>query len=391
MAIIVNRFRMSLLWTARFASLVADASPAGAPLAALGHVASYEPIFTGLLQAPATPITPAAGAPALVLPWRPQSTQWFWCRYLNANPIRKVKASFAFWRLVPFRRQGSPAPGLDATLPASLAGQPQLETMIAEAWFHPHMVSVAIHVTVTGAMSVADLAAAGLALRHDRVLRVPGDAALHKLDELGTRYLQAMYLEAVGEPNAGPLPPADPFSVVTVLQGDTAGAREVEPGGAVHRALDAVTAWDVDHLGALAAGRISGHADAGDGPLLLGHRRARAVWDPGRFERADQISLSCYHRNLLMGALQTEALLGFARVAQDEAAAGRRPKTIRDCEDPVLKRVIDLHAGNDETYRSSSLKRFIDEHPLRASVDALSARIWSPAQLPPAAPPPAPV
>ena len=385
MAIIVDRLRMSLLWTARFASLIVDAPPAGAPLVALGHVAGYEPIFTALLQAPATPITPAAGAPALELPWRPQSTQWFWCRYLNANPIRRVKASFAFWRLVPFRRHGSPAPGLKATLSATFSGQPRVETVIAEAWFHPHMVSVAIHVTVAGAMSTADMAAVCLALRRERVLNVPGDPAPRKLDELGPRYLEAMYLEAVGEVNAEPLLPADPFSVVTVLHGSAGDGREVEPGGPVHRALDAVTAWDAEHLGSLASGRISGRAEASDGPLLLGRRRSRAVWDPLRFERDEQISLGCYHRNLLIGALQTEALLGFARIAEDQAVAGQRPKTVRDCEDPVLKRIIDLHAGGYETYRSSSLRRFIDEHPLRASVDALSSRIWSVAHLPPLA------
>lgn len=389
MAIILDRLRMSLLWSARFSSLVVNDPPAGAPLAALGHVAGYGPIFTALLQAPATPITPAAGAPALELPWRPQSTQWFWCRYLNANPIRKVKASFAFWRLVPFRRHGSPAPGLNATLPAAFSGQLRVETVIAEAWFHPHMVSVAIHITVAGAMSTADMAAVCLALRREHVLNVPGEPAPRKLDELGTRYLEAMYLEAVGEVNAEPLPPADPFSVVTVLHGNAGDDREVEPGGPVHRALDAVTAWNTEHLGSLASGRISSRAEGGNGPVLLGRRRSRAVWDPLRFERDEPASLGCYHRNLLIGALQTEALLAFARIAEDQAAAGPQPKTIRDCEDPVLKRIIDLHAGGDETYRSSSLRRFIDEHPLRASVDALSARIWSPAHLPPPTAPPA--
>lgn len=97
-------------------------------------------------------------------------------------------------------------------------------------------------------------------------------------------------------------------------------------------------------------------------------------------------SLTCYHRNLLLGALQTEALLAFTRVAEDEAVLGHRPRSIRDCEDAVLKRVVALHAGEDTTYRSISLRRFIDDHPLRASVDALSQRLWSPTRLPPAAP-----
>jgi hypothetical protein len=227
-------------------------------------------------------------------------------------------------------------------------------------------------------------------------LTAPGDAAPSKLNDLAVGWLEKMYVEAVGQDNADDLPPADPFSVVTVIQGQADEEREVEPGGPVHRALEAVTLWDAAKRGPLDAARISSHA-ATDGPLLFGQRRARAVWDPERFSREGRISLSCYHRNLLLGAAQTEALLAFARIAQDEAAEGRRPRAVRDCEDPVLKRLIDLHAGEDKTYRSSSLKRFIDDHPWRPSVDALSNRLWSAAHLPPlvapappAPPPPAP-
>jgi hypothetical protein len=387
---IISRFRMSLFWTARFANLMADASPAGAPLASLGRVATYEPIFNTLLQAPDKPIAPVAGAPALELPWPPRKTQWFWSRYLNANPIKRVKGSFAFWRLVPLRRAGSVAPGLRGELPATLGGQPSLESTSTEAWFHPHMATLAINLNVVGAMSPAEMAAVCLTLRRDRLLTAPGDAAPRKLDELATRWLETVYLEAIGEANAAALPPANPFSVVTVIQGKPDEDREVEPGGAVHRALAQVTLWDAAKPGALDTGRISSHAET-SGALLFGQPRARAVWDPARFGRDDRISLSCYHRNLLLGAAQTEGLLAFARIAEDEAAAGRRPRAMRDCEDPVLKRLIDLHAGEDETYRSTSLRRLIDEHPLRPSVDALSNRIWSAAHLPPLVAPLPPV
>ena len=83
--------------------------------------------------------------------------------------------------------------------------------------------------------------------------------------------------------------------------------------------------------------------------------------------------------------MQAEALLAFARIAQEEADAGRRPKIIRGGEDPVLKRIVALFNGDAEsTYRSWSIRNFIDRHPFRSSVDALAARLQSTARLPPA-------
>ncbi len=383
MALTIRRFRMSLFWSTRFATLLDDASPAGAPLAALGHIQSYAPIFSHLLAAPDQPVSPAAGAPGLQLPWPPKGTHWFWSRYLNANPIQRLSGDFAFVRLVPLRRNKSPAPDLGVALPAKLtgAGKVTLEPVRGEAWFYPHMAAFALHFTVCGEMSPEQMVEVCLALRRGRVLSAGDAAAMYKLDEVSSQRLNGLYLEAVGPTHAKALPPADPFSMVTVLQGEEDGQPAVE-GGPVHRMLEAVTRLEAGKVGPLVAGLISSRPPTLNGALLFGRTRARAVWDPQQFSSNGGISLSCYHRNLFVGTLQVEALLAFAAVAGEQAAVGNRPKAIRDCEDVVLKRVVALHSGQQTSYRSASLKRFIDDHALRPSVNDLANRIWSSVSLP---------
>lgn len=384
MAVTIKRFRISLFWVTRFATLLDDASPAGAPFAALGHIDTYAPIFSRLLAAPNQPVSPAVGAPELELPWPTTGTHWFWFRYLNANPIQRLSGSFAFTRLVPLRRRKSPEPGLGVVLPPELAAaKVMVESVRSEAWFHPHMVSFLLHFTVSGELSLEQMAQVCLALRRGRVMSAADSAAasLSKLDEVSAQRLNGLYLEAVGTAHAKALPPADPFTLVTVLQGQGDGQAAVD-GGVVHRTLEAVTRWESGKTGALVAGLISSRAPALDGPLLFGRERARAVWDPGQFSTDGGISLSCYHRNLVVGTLQVEALLAFAGVAGDQATAGNRPNAIRACEDVVLKRIVALHSGQTTSYRSASLKRFIDDHPLRPAVKDLATRIWSPVSLP---------
>jgi hypothetical protein len=393
-AFTIHRFRMSLFWSAPFATLLADAAPVGAPLAGLGHLVSYSPVFENLLADPSTPVSLAAGAPPLELPWPPTGTHWFWCRYLNANPIRRVRGTFAFVRLVPLRRHGSPLPGLNVALPAEVASSDEavVERLFCEAWFHPHMVTLAVHFTVDGALSPAKMAAVCLSLRHGHVFSVAQGGASDNLDTVATRCLEGLYLEAVGPANAAELAPANPFSVVTVLNvGPSALEQPVVDGDPVHCALEAVTQWQSGKVGSLAAGRISSHEPPPPLPVLFGHARARAVWDPGRSVSGRTTSIGCYHRNLFVGTLQTEALLNFASVADTLAEENRRPKAIRDCEPNVLDRIHALHVGEADTYRSVSLKRFIDDHPLRPSVNNMAnRRRITNKELPPLATPPPP-
>lgn len=104
------------------------------------------------------------------------------------------------------------------------------EHVLGEAWFHPHMVTFAVHFTVSGEFTLEKMSELCLELRHGRVLTEVGNNSLYKLDEIAAKHLDALLLEAVGE-KAGRLPPANPFSLVTVLQGNDAVDQAILEGG----------------------------------------------------------------------------------------------------------------------------------------------------------------
>jgi hypothetical protein len=373
---------MSLLWSTSFATLLDNNVPADAPLAALGTDARYASLHKDLLERPALGVKPHANAPALELPWPAKDINWFWCRYLEANPIRRVKGKSAFYRLVPLRRHESPVRGLKVSgmtnhPQAALLQQAGFDQVSGEAWFHPHMVSFALSLTVKGEFTPTQMAQLCLMLRNDRLFQLADQDRLTKLDELAAQTLDSLLLEAVGKNNAAPVPPVMPFTIVTVLQGASDDLGGVAQGDEVHIALENLTRWREGNLGNLADGDIShdpNHAAPPpiSGGIMFGRERARVVWDPPRFASNGRISLSCYHRNILVSTLQTEALLVFMQLDNQYIQNNLRPKAFRLCETSVLKHIAMLHQGDRSTYRSASLRRFIDDHPMRPSVNAVA-------------------
>ncbi len=380
----IKRFRMSLLWSAPFATLLDDDNkvPADAPLAALGRNNTYATLFENLLARPAIALQLGATTPALELPWPAKGTHWFWCRYLNANPIRRIKGDFAFYRLVPMRRHDSLVRGLKVANTnnhpqTALFQQAVFDQISGEAWFHPHMVSFAVNLTLNGEFTPTQMAEIGLLLRKDRLYQLPTQATPINFDELAAQTLDALLQEAIGINNAAPVPPSTPFSIVTVLEADSDDADAVAQNDEVHKALEILTHWRSGKVGKLADGDISHNPSHAatlpiSGGLLFGHERTRMVWDPPRFTSNGGVSLSCYHRNLLISTMQTDALLNFTQLDNEFIKSNRRPKAFRDCEDAVLKRITALYQGDCLTYRSASLRRFIDAHPLRPSVNEVA-------------------
>lgn len=389
----LKRFRLSLLWNVSFPTLLNDNMPTDAPLAALGRASSYGELFDDLLANPTLARRPHNNAPALELPWPAKGTHWFWCRYLEANPIRRVRGAYAFYSLIPLRRHESLVRGLttgniDGHPQAALLQQAHLEQISGEAWFHPHMASFAINITVKGQFTPIQMAEVCLILRRDRLFQFPGQSKEWKLDELAAQTLDKLLQEAVGPTHAAPVPPVTPFTIVTVLEGDSDDLNNaVTDGDEVHTALEIITQWRTGRMGKLAHGDISHDPDHGatstiSGGLLFGHERSRAVWDPSRFTVYGGTSLSCYHRNLLVGTMQTEALLTFTKLDSELILNNQRPRGFRDCEDTTLKRIIALYHADRQTYRSASLRHFIAAHPLRPSVNAIAEYLDKPPALP---------
>lgn len=392
MTITINRFRMSLFWNMPFVSLIQDNLPANAPLSALGKPETYQRIFNSLLASPNDPLVPLPDTePALALPWPPQAsrllaTHKFWRHYLSSEGItpQRLDGKFAFFRLVPLRRRHSPLTGLSVTFNDNHVtvegGGVISESILTEAWFHPHMVSFAIHFNICGEMPLETAGRVCISLRNERLIAVDG-GGLRTLDELATESLDALFKEAVGEANVVDIPFIKPFSIVTVLQGDGINPYDqVAPGDAVHQFLETVTQWDPIKCDPLDTGRISSHPPSSiTGHLLFGRGRSRAFWQPSKFlpKGNGKSALSSYHRNLFLSSLQTEALLAFAGLANEEALRGNRPKSIRDCELNVLERLIALYKAKPEqtrTYWSMNLQRLIDGSPYRDAVNAIAVR-----------------
>ena len=384
MSVVIKTVRMSLVWSTSFTTLLNDNPPASVPLAGLGNRKTYEFNFNNLQKNPEAPVSLAPIAPALVLPWRPKGNNYFWIRYLNCSPITGVKGGYAFRRLVPLRRYLPPLTKriieLDPKYIKSDLDKLEQIQMITEAWFHSHMVSFAVHFTIKGVMSLKTTESVCLRLRRDAMF----NSSSQKLDWLANQELQKLYLEAVGEENLEPLPMIDPFSVVTILQGEGTSSEEpITVGDEVHKYLETVTQWRENRQDSLLTGRISSHEIASPPgnvthPLLFGRNSNRAVWDPERFlpQLPHINSLSCYHNNLIASTIQTKALLKFAHLDQVLSNSGYLPTNVRECEDTILSRLINLHRGlrDTGTYCSYNLKRVIDESPFRSSVDEIALR-----------------
>jgi hypothetical protein len=83
-------------------------------------------------------------------------------------------------------------------------------------------------------------------------------------------------------------------------------------------------------------------------------------------------TLTCYHHNISLGALQTETLLEFVRVL--DAMGGDPPLLLK----PTLRRAAGLlgrlYGGADDMYQSASISRQIADSGLIPRIDMLRAQ-----------------
>jgi hypothetical protein len=121
----------------------------------------------------------------------------------------------------------------------------------------------------------------------------------------------------------------DRFSIVTVLDGEGAPTDQaVTENSALHKQLNGfargIPNWKTVPPDPLAGNAIATRP-ASPGSILFGTRRGRAVWFPESFTSAGpdfKNSLRCYHQNLTMATLHTEALCVLGKNAAAWLAAG---------------------------------------------------------------------
>lgn len=392
MRAVIRRIRMSLFWSRHFGALLGAQPPPDAPMVFLGRRPAYRELFDRLAPGAALP-PPGRAGPSLERPWPPQGTNRFWQRYLGAPVLADVKGGNAWRRLVPLRRHDAPGGALGVT-PTPTEGLART-TAQAEGLFHAHGVTFALHVTLAGEMPLASAVKACVGLRLGAALTPEGSSRAVRADDLAGARLAVLCREAAGAAGPDLAGPQVGYSLVTVLEGDGVDPGiAIEEGDDVHRALDALTrwdpAWEVNPLRPLEANTIP-REDTPAGHRLYGRGYGRAVWEPWAFLPANrrQTTLSCYHRNLFVGMVQTEALLRFAKLADDAADEGHLSAAQNELAFPAVEQLLALHAGGapaTPAYRSVSLRVQIDQHPLRPCVDALAARLGLQGRLGPVAP-----
>jgi len=366
MAIEINKFRLSFLWTATLLGPDGPASPA------FGQRTDYESLFDS-----------TRGGGGFTPPWPEQDppAHKFWVLYLGqADPAQTSGADA--WRFgVPLR---AAQPLATATTKDWFSGRISIEH-----FFYPF--GAALAVTFFAAGTFEDKAWVDLILSASREpldITFAGEAAKPmKLSAFADESLKRVRGTFFG-PQVSPLKPADPFTIATVISGKDVDATE-EPvaGGIVHRMLfgaaSRLVSYDTATLGKLVKGEtlldIRGGAAPGD--VVFAAKRGRAIWFPSSFAKTEgrRVSLSCYHRNQLFAALQADALCSLALdVAGRTAANPDLPAALNQLGRLPAEILPDLHDGKDTTYRSGSLKHQIAARAVKKPVNDLRARYGLP-------------
>jgi hypothetical protein len=317
--------------------------------------------------------------PNFAFPWRPSQRSTFWSAYLNWRPLGGVGAASAWRALVPFR--------LTAPSQPKVATDNAGERVFYDVYGYPHGIVAAL--TIQSPRKDIET----LDVWRDRTRRlrldrpfsvtaagVPMQAGLNAataLDVILDWHRDAYYgpiIERYGS--------SDPISIGAVIQGDGVNA-SAPIDKDIHRALYAVTSWPMDWRSAALptlAERclLVSDANKATGDALYATGRNRTLWRPGLFGLKTSggaanrpHTLSCLAHNLLAGAVQAESLRLFAQGF--EASATAQKKFNISVVDAVAD-LLDRMRRGENTYRSSSIRGFIEDPNSKAAVNALLAR-----------------
>lgn len=323
-------------------------------------------------QIPDSRLEPTALTPPWPIKQQPTSKKyphWFWVFYLGKEP-RNVTGRLALCKLAPFHV------GFDAKI------KPQSKWIgaIADGFVYPHGVGLVL--TVVLRLETGNFPAGGV--QTGVAMRSILDACNNELydltwngkqpvsqriPELADALLDDLHNRMLGPgSNLGERSKL-PFTISGVVRGDTDLIVTSPPeNGDVHRMLQGAStlrkSWGNDKLTAMkdALLRVRHTAPAGD--LLYHTGRGRTVWFPSSFteQRSFVRSAGCYHRNLTMLHLQTEALLQVLAVRSDLVKnKAKVPPFLEQMAKDGAQQLSLLYGSTDETYQSSSVRAYLDE------------------------------
>ena len=200
-------------------------------------------------------------------------------------------------------------------------------TVTLSAYLYPWGIGVLVDVTLVGSWPLNDAVNLIVDIHNSPKIQWTFDNASGTASPAGlaaalrTRLGAVIYGGNVAQETAG-----DQFSIVTVIEAANVLATDpIVENGPIHYAIEGMTGWKRNwheippKPNSLVESRISS-SSAPIGHIMYGKgRRARAVWFPADFRPAVGYpdTLSCYHQNLSVASLHTEAL---CVLAQDAAA-----------------------------------------------------------------------
>jgi hypothetical protein len=372
----IQDLRLTFIWVETTFDLLNAPQVTTYPFGLLGQGYAYKDQVSKLLGNQPT-------STVLTLPWAKPAGNRFWTYYLEETLPGHIKPSAAWEKLVPLRRKP----------PVHLTPQWAPHRTFCEGYYYPFGFALAITLHVTGNYTLTQaIQQAHLAYR----------TGLYDLEQDGqpvmTGKLNSVALACLGEMRRAALGPAaaagaitpEPLTVVTVVRGS--GVNESIPlesnpqRASIQRSLEALCNWQPNYktivlpplndpdvvLDIRTKTKSPGDVlYAGQGDTSQG----RVVWFPGRFQDSESnAALSCYHRNLVMGALHTESLARFARQVQQEypAQGYKNSPNLRWCTQKAATILGDLYVGKDRaTYRSDSLRKQIEKGGFKPVVSQL--------------------
>lgn len=406
MGIWIKEFRLSFIWFERLSTLL-DGSVLTAPMAFLGAPDTFVKAFNdareetiGVVEkyraqnptpSPADPDYPRlmkawrkafyqhvnpllAASTALMPPWpylEANYTHYFWLYYLRRNP-NKIDGEIAWQYFVPLRT------GFSAKIKAS---RPR-DRVLVDGLLYPHGIAVIIMLGLQPEHGTGDDPESGMTL-HRAVQRAVdarskdsydvrwdnGTPERLKLDGLAFRLLDHLRERTLGAGAPDGVRSINPFSIATIIRGSgVQSALPVPPNGDIHRALEALStwhaSWQTNQLHDLDKARLRLRFGHPKGHVLYHLERSRAVWFPDAFQSRHSFkrTLGCYHRNLTLLSLQTEAMIQMLRLRAGFKEAGAAVPDVLDVlAHSAADRLGILYGSNEDSYQSSSPRAYIDE------------------------------
>lgn len=349
----IKDFRLTFIWAQACPDLMTAAKP-DLPFQFLGRATSFAQSITDLQAGEALP-------EGLTLPWKPGRS--FWTHYLSDNQSN-LQGNTAWNEVIPLRRRPN----------VTIYGDKQVLKADVETYYYPFGIAAAVTIRCVGDFTLQNVVDLAYEIRDKRSFEVrwmdEGDKFL-KLSSLATNLLDALQLEVLAQPPTLCIRHSnEPFSVLTVAHATVDEAKDLAPaapipeGGEIHQALQALTRWDKSVKSKKLSDNWLPTRKHGKGHVLYANRRGRVVWDPEHFLSRPGTTvhtLGCYHRNLWIASLHTEAFGTFAELVANRIDANQDPfGTFQEVAELVARQAGDMYRGAG-TYSTYSVKRQIDD------------------------------